>query len=119
MVTITSSEARARGIRRHSRSRGVCPQDDAQVRGGPPVAREGLKRVVGPTPPSGWLGRSWRRRTVPGHGGRSDAGWRRGSMESPPKGMVVKVRCDLCGRVEDLERAIEAGWCPSYWVTEH
>ena len=28
------------------------------------------------------------------------------------------VRCDLCGRVEDRERAIEEGWCPDYWVTQ-
>jgi hypothetical protein len=28
------------------------------------------------------------------------------------------VRCDLCGRVEDRDRAIEMGWCPYYWVTE-
>ena len=29
------------------------------------------------------------------------------------------VRCDLCGRVEDRDRAIEEGWCPYYWVTQH
>jgi hypothetical protein len=28
------------------------------------------------------------------------------------------MRCDLCGRVEDDDRAIEAGWWPDYWVTE-
>ncbi len=28
------------------------------------------------------------------------------------------LRCALCGRAEDEDRAIEDGWVPDYWVTE-
>jgi hypothetical protein len=27
------------------------------------------------------------------------------------------LRCDLCGRIEEADRAIDEGWWPYYWVT--
>jgi hypothetical protein len=33
-------------------------------------------------------------------------------------GEIKIIRCDLCGRIEDDGRAIEAGWWPYFWLTQ-
>jgi hypothetical protein len=31
---------------------------------------------------------------------------------------MVMARCDLCGRIQEDNRAIEEGWWPYFWITQ-